>query len=56
MRIKILGKTDQLKGRAFERLMCILLYYLGYTDFRFDIHYTGMEIDWSIIISVFSYW
>jgi hypothetical protein len=42
---KILGKTDQLKGKAFERLMRILLDYLGYTDFRPDIHYTGMEVD-----------
>jgi hypothetical protein len=45
LKIKILGKTDQLKGKAFERLMRILLDYLGYTDFRPDIHYTGMEVD-----------
>jgi restriction endonuclease Mrr len=45
LRIKILGKTDQIKGRAFERLMSILLDYMGYTDFRPGIHYTGMEVD-----------
>src|SRR5918996_847111 len=45
LKIKILGKTRQLKGRAFERFMKIILDYMGYTDFRANIRYTGMEID-----------
>ena len=45
LKIKILGKTSQLKGKAFERFTKIILDHMGYTDLRLNIRYTGMEID-----------
>jgi tetratricopeptide (TPR) repeat protein len=45
LKIKILGKTRQRKGRTFERFMKIILDHMDYTDFRPNPRYTGMEID-----------
>lgn len=45
MELKILAETPQQKGKEFERLMAMVLDRLGYTNFRFNIHATGMELD-----------
>jgi tetratricopeptide (TPR) repeat protein len=45
MNLKILAETSQQKGKQFERLMAMILDKSGYTNFRFDIHATGMELD-----------
>lgn len=46
MKIKILGDTDQSRGKAFENLMVsAVLDHLGYTDFQTNIRPAAMELD-----------
>ena len=45
MRIKILGDTDQARGKSFELLIKSLLDQLGYTDFKPNIRPAAMELD-----------
>jgi len=45
MELKILAETPQEKGKSFERLMGTVLDKLGFGNFRFDVHATGLELD-----------
>ena len=45
MRIKILGDSDQSRGKAFELLMVSILSHLGYTDFKINVRPAAMELD-----------
>jgi hypothetical protein len=45
MQIRILGESDQIRGKAFENLMITVLDHLGYTDFKPNIRPAGTELD-----------
>jgi len=45
MKIKILAETKQEKGKSFEKLMGMILDKIGCTNFQFNTHDVGMELD-----------